>query len=263
MSSVLHNDCCLEVMKGMEDCSIDAIITDPPYYSTNLHFDKAEKIDYQAFLVECKRLLKPNGVLVSFADFNLLAELRSYKVFKSAYELIWQKNRAANFALANKMPMRVHEYIGIFKDKQGTYNKQRILRSELSLKRDPIGSNRWIKACGTNAIIGTERKGHLHNYKEDGLKNPVSVLPFKVPQGNYGAAKHPTQKPLDLLEWLVKTYSNEGDLILDPFAGSGTTGAACIKLKRDFIGIELNPDYFAIAQERIAHAEHDLINLFT
>ena len=246
----LHNTECLAFMKTLPDNSVDAVITDPPYYSTSLHFDKEPKLDFLYFLNECKRVLKPAGVLVSFADFNLLAELRSYSVFKSTYELIWQKNRAANFMTASKMPMRVHEYIGIFKDKTGSYNPQRIPRSESSLKRHPAGRER-IRPTGGNCAVFNTNRLQSEIIDKSGLKNPISILPFKVPQGSYGTAKHPTQKPLDLLEWLVKSYTNENDLIFDPFAGSGTTLVAAKKLNRRAMGCELHRPYFDIAQVRI------------
>lgn len=245
----LFNRDCRELLRELSDNSIDAIVTDPPYYSTNLHFDKTSRIDFKNFLNECKRILKPAGILVTFADFNLLAEWRSYKIFKSTYELIWQKNRAANFALANKMPMRVHEFIGVFKNQAGVYNPQKIPRSESSLKRDPIGTSRLIKGSGTSEITGITRNHTA--LSDDGFKNPISVLPFKIPRCKYGKSKHPTQKPIDLLEWILKTYTNDGYIVLDPFMGSGSTGVAAKNLGRKFIGCELDSEYFKIAKTNL------------
>ena len=127
MSIELFNGDCLEVMRALADGSVDCIITDPPYYSTNLHFDKAPRIDYGAWLLECKRVLKPNGVLVSFCDLNLLIELRGYKAFKSAYELIWQKTVAVGFLQANIRPLRNHEFMLVMMDgmNKSTYNPQK------------------------------------------------------------------------------------------------------------------------------------------
>lgn len=123
----LHNKDCLEVMAQLETCSVDMILTDPPYYSTNLKFDNAPRIDFEFWLKECQRILKPHGVLVSFADFNLLADLRSKSPFKSTYELIWQKTVAVGFLDANRRPLRAHEFIGVFMDgmNKATYNPQR------------------------------------------------------------------------------------------------------------------------------------------
>jgi len=112
----LHNADCLEIMKGLPDNSVDLIATDPPYFSTNLHFDKAPRLDFKALLLEFKRLLKPHGIFITFADFNLLAELRSYKLFKSAYEIIWHKVAPGGFLDAKVRPLRSHEFIGVFVD---------------------------------------------------------------------------------------------------------------------------------------------------
>jgi site-specific DNA-methyltransferase (adenine-specific) len=110
---LIHGDS-LDVMRSMADNSIDMILTDPPYYSTALKFDQAPRIDFKAWLQECRRILKPAGVLVSFADFNLMAELREHKVFKTQYELVWHKSIATGFLDANIRPLRAHEFIVIF-----------------------------------------------------------------------------------------------------------------------------------------------------
>lgn len=133
----LHFKDCFEVMKGMADGSVDLICTDPPYYSTDLHFDKAPRLDFKALLLEFKRILKPHGIFVTFADFNLLAQLRGYKIFKSAYEIIWQKNMAVGFLDANVRPLRSHEFIGVFVDglKKSTYNPQKIKGEPYKIKQ--------------------------------------------------------------------------------------------------------------------------------
>ena len=220
----------------MADNSVDCVITDPPYYSTDLHFDKAERIDFKNWLQECKRVLKPHGVLVSFADLNLLAELRGYKVFKSTYELIWEKTLAVGFLDANIRLLRNHEFIGVFVDglKKSTYNPQKTDGKPFKTKRSGQASH--YRTHGNNTIENT------------GERHPKSVLKFS--NNNY-KSQHPTAKPIDLLQWLIKTYTNDGDTVLDPFMGSGTTGAACKLLNRSFIGCELDAGYFEIAQNRI------------
>ena len=243
----LHNTDCREVMANIKTGSIDCIITDPPYYSTDLHFDKAPRIDFEFWLKECQRILKPHGVLVTFADFNLLADLRSKSKFKSTYELIWQKTIAVGFLDANVRPLRNHEFIGIFVDglKKSTYNPQKT-EGEAYTARN--GENRYKGYSGFKAttIIST------------GDRYPVSVLEFD--NGN-NKSVHPTHTPLDAISWLLKTYSNEGDTVLDCFMGSGTTGHACALLNRNFIGCELDKNYFAIAEKRILDANHNLFNL--
>ena len=249
MTVKLFNDDCLQVMRGIESGSIDAIITDPPYYSTDLHFDKAPRIDYGAWLLDCKRVLKPNGVLVSFCDLNLLIELRGYNVFKSAYELIWQKTTAVGFLDANRRPLRAHEYMLIMVDglNSSTYNPQK------------TAGKAYIKKGGTKtSIYDFDDKGSTR-INETGDRHPHSIIKFSNSNIN---SLHPTQKPLTACEWLIKTYSNEGETILDPFAGSGSVGHACVNLNRHFIGCELDKGYYDIATKRIEAAQNELINQF-
>jgi site-specific DNA-methyltransferase (adenine-specific) len=243
----IHNTDCRELMKTIESGAIDLILTDPPYYSTNLAFDKTPRIDFEMWLTECKRVLKPNGILVSFADFNLLADLRSKKVFKSTYELIWHKTMAVGFLQANRRPLMAHEYIGVFVDglKSATYNPQKV-------KVKPY------KHCATKMTKIYSGKKTLAGFYDDA--HPVSVLSYS---NSNNKTVHPTQKPVDLLQWLIKTYSNEGDTVFDCFMGSGSTGVAAFNNKRRFIGCELDAAYFAIAEKRLLDNKHDLVGLFT
>ena len=243
----LHNTDCREVMANIKTGSIDCIITDPPYYSTDLHFDKAPRIDFEFWLKECQRILKPSGVLVSFADFNLLADLRSKKVFKSSYELIWHKTTTVGFLQANRRPLRSHEFIGVFVDglNKATYNPQKTTGEPYT-------------HCETKMTdIYSGKKAGSETGIYDGSRHPHTVIKSSRDKANH----HPTQKPLYLCDWLIKTYSNEGDTVLDCFMGSGTTGHACALLNRNFIGCELDKNYFAIAEKRILDANHNLFNL--
>ncbi len=255
----IHNTDCRELMKTIESGAIDLILTDPPYYSTNLAFDKTPRIDFEMWLKECKRVLKPNGVLVSFADFNLLADLRSKKVFKSTYELIWHKTTPMGFLDANVRPLKSHEFIGVFVDglKTAKYNPQKQKRERRVLCAS------LIEGAG---IYGKKKKLDYQN--NDGMYHPVSVIKCSPdPQRANSSIKnkelHPTQKPVDLLQWLIKTYSNEGDTVLDCFMGSGSTGVAAFNNKRRFIGCELDAAYFEIAKKRLENNKHDLVGLFT
>lgn len=248
----LHNKDCFEVMAQIESGTIDLIVTDPPYYSTNLHFDKAPRIDFELWLKECQRILKPSGVLVSFADFNLLADLRSKKVFKSSYELIWHKTIAVGFLQANLRPLMTHEFIGVFVDglKSGTFNPQKT-KGKAYVKKNKNNE----KGAIYSTVYGQYKR------ENNGFRNPVTIVKFSNNHKNQ--IIHPTQKPVDLLQWLIKSYSNEGETVFDGFAGSGSTGVACIHTKRNFIGCELHPPYFDAAQKRLLDAKHDLIGLFT
>ena len=253
MIDLIHGDC-FEEMKSIKDGSVDLILTDPPYFSTNLHFDKAPRFDFKELLLEFKRLLKPTGILVSFADFNLLAELRSYKLFKTQYEIIWQKNQAQGFLDAKVKPLRNHEFIGIFTDqlKKSTYNPQKF---NYQSSRFKIGESNKARTLKESSVYG---KAESHgDYIEDGTRYPLSVVFAQNWNGGIalqvraGQKRHTTQKPLDLVEYLVKTYSNEGDLILDPFGGSGTTAVAAQNLNRNCICIESHDEYIDIAKARL------------
>ena len=234
----LHNQDCLEFMAGLPDNSIDMCLTDPPYYSTDLPFDKVPRIDFAAWLKECQRVLKPHGVLVTFADFNLLADLRSKSPFKSTYELIWQKTKAVGFLSANQRPLRAHEFIGVFVSgiNKSTYNPQKTegepYKKKNSASRAPI----YI----THKAVLTENAS--------GERHPLSVQKFS--NKNYKSL-HSTQKPLEACEWLIKTYSNEGETVFDGFSGSGSTAVACRNTGRNFIGCELDLAYFNLARKRL------------
>ena len=256
---ILHNGDCLEVMAQIESGTIDLIVTDPPYYSTNLHFDKSPRINFEFWLKECQRILKPSGVLISFADFNLLVDLRSKSPFKSTYELIWHKTAATGFLDANRRPLRAHEFIGVFVDgmKNATYNPQKTKKE----KRQRCASK--VHGAG---IYGIKQLVKYEN--KDGMYHPHSVIKVSHDAQRSNSSiknkdRHPTQKPVELLKWLIKTYSNEGETVFDSFMGSGSTGVACIYTNRNFIGCELHPPYFEIAQKHLLDARNDLIGLFT
>jgi site-specific DNA-methyltransferase (adenine-specific) len=243
----LYNKDCRELMAEIESSTIDLILTDPPYYSTDLAFDKAPRIDFEAWLKECKRVLKPNGILVSFADFNLLADLRSKKVFKSTYELIWHKTMAVGFLDANRRPLMAHEFIGVFTENRNstTYNPQKE-------KGEPYTKNNLGK---DSTSIYSPKKG-VYTLNNSGDRHPTTIIKKSIDADKL----HPTQKPVDLLQWLIKTYSNEGDTVLDCFMGSGSTGVACSYNNRKFIGCELDKTYFDIAEKRILDANHNIFN---
>ena len=185
-------------------------------------------------------MIKDNGAIVLTASqpFTSALVMSNPKMFK--YEWVWEKNRGTGFMNAKKMPLKSHENVLVFYKKLPTYNPQktvgepykRINCSKRSLDKGNYSGN------GLNPS---------HDTISDGMRYPLSVLNFKVVE----RTSHPTQKPVALFEYLIKTYTNEGDLVLDNVMGSGTTGVACKNLNRDFIGIEKEPDYFKIAEERI------------
>lgn len=200
---------------------------------------------------EYKRIIKDNGVILLFGKQPFTTDLISSNREMFRYELIWEKDKPTNFALANKQPMCYHENILVFYKKQPTYNKQMTERE---------GKGKWRYTFDINhenrTIHETNRKyagkREKNNY-DINLKNPKSILYFDT--GKRQLLQHPTQKPVALCEYLIRTYTNEGDTILDNCMGSGSTGVAAMNTRRNFIGIEKEADYFKIAQERIAEAQ--------
>lgn len=234
---------CKNFIKDIPQNFIDCIITDPPYLSTNLKFDK-DKIDFESLFDEFFRILKPNGNLICFADFKLAMRLAKHKFFR--YELIWKKTMGVGFLDANARPLRAHEYILVFCQKFGrpssgghkaTYNPQKWLAEPYKMKEYRGNSLHYGKLRSVNSE------------SKDGLRFPLSVI--EASNGNFNSL-HPTQKPLGLCEWLVKTYSNEGDLVFDPFAGSGAVCHAALLNGRKFLGCEIDDEYFQIAQNRLS-----------
>ena len=234
-------------MAEIKTGSVDMILTDPPYYSTDLKFDQAPRLDFALWLKECQRILKPHGVLVSFADFNLLADLRSKSPFKSTYELIWQKTMAVGFLDANRRPLRAHEFIGVFVSgmNKATYNPQKTA-GEVYVRTNNSTATSIYGASKGNYITESEGLRHPHSIIKSSNDNNKSV--------------HPTQKPIQLCDWLIKTYSNEGETIFDGFMGSGSTAVACINTGRKFVGCELDPTYFDMAKQRLDNATLDLMS---
>lgn len=238
---LLHGDC-LELMKDIPDGSVDCIITDPPYGTTNCEWDKVP--DLKLFFDHGFRVLKENGALISFSQLPFAVDLINAcrKYFR--YEIIWQKTMAVGFLNANKMPLRAHENILVFYRKLPVYKPQKTKGKSYIVKR---GSPSPI--YGKQSLCVTVNNGYRH---------PHDVLVFK--NSNHKNL-HPTQKPVELMEWLVKTYTNCGDTVLDCFMGSGSTGVACVRNNRNFIGMELEEKYFDIAKNRIENEMEGVKNV--
>ena len=238
---------CLEVMKTIPDGSIDAIITDPPYGTTACKWDSV--IDFELMWEQLNRIIKPNGAIVLFGSEPFSSALRMSNIKNYKYDWIWDKVLGKNFLLAKRMPLKSHEIISVFYKKQPTYNPQKTeKKSDATLKRE----KRKID-CDDKSI--SEHYGRIKRVNSDSdYKYPVTIQTFKQQNKSNQFSKkvlHPTQKPILLMEYLIRTYTNEKETILDFTMGSGSTGVACKNLNRKFIGIEMDDNYFNIAQERI------------
>lgn len=234
---LLQGDC-LELMKDIPDGSVDMILTDPPYGTTACKWDSV--IPFEPMWERINKLIKPNGAIVLFGSqpFTSALIMSNVKMFK--YEWVWQKTMAGNFFNANKEPMKKHENILVFYKKPPQYNPQMSYGKPYSEKKERKRSYGAFAREKTTSIKPTINKG---------TRYPSTVQLFS--NGNNKNNGHPTQKPVPLLEYLIKTYTNETETVLDFTMGSGSTGVACKNLNRDFIGIEKEPDYFKIAEERI------------
>lgn len=223
---------------NVESQSIDLLLTDFPYGTLNKRNEWDTIIDYPTFWNHIDRICKPTCPIISTAaqPFTSVLIASNYKDFK--YTMVWEKSKATGYLNAKKQPLRAHEDIVVFYKKQPTYNPQ-------MTQGTPYDKGTAVR--DTEAYGVQTKEVHVKN--DSGLRYPRSVLYFKTAEseGKY----HPTQKPVALYEYLIRTYSNEGDTILDPCMGSGTTGVSCLNTNRNFIGIEMEEKYFKIAQDRM------------
>jgi site-specific DNA-methyltransferase (adenine-specific) len=244
MLKLLHGDC-LELMKDIPDKSIDAIITDPPYGTTACKWDAA--IPFEPMWKELNRIIKDNGAIVLFGSqpFTSALVMSNPKMFK--YELIWDKISGKDFYQAKKRPLKQHENIMIFYKNFATYNPQMTNANKKNI-RNRIKN--YTKPQ-SNTIYGNIKKYVSNKNELKRYPGSIFVHSYQANELHYSKRLHQTQKPILLIEYLVKTYTNENDTVLDFTMGSGTTGVACKNLNRNFIGIEKDDNYFKIASDRI------------
>ncbi len=243
-----HGDC-LEKMKEIPDGSVDMVLTDPPYGTTQCPWDSI--IPLEPMWEQLKRVIKPNGAIVMTASqpFTTTLIASNMKMFK--YCWVWDKVRPVGAHVSKYRPMARHEDIVIWCNGKATYNRQMELRDK---------PRNGSKEYGRSSIIGGSASDKFNSEKRVYThRNPTTIL-VESNASNKGRV-HPTQKPVALMEYLIKTYTNEGETVLDFTMGSGTTGVACANLNRKFIGIELDDKYFEIAKERIEKAQQQT-NLF-
>ncbi len=244
---IIQGDC-FEVLAGMPAGSVDAIITDPPYGTTDLPWDK--KIDLAKWWELARRLLKTGGVAAIFSAQPFATDLINSNRAWFRYELIWRKNAPVGFLDANRRPLRIHENIMVFcetyrrsndgKRAAMTYNPQFTVGKPYTRK---------VRARKVNHYNFTSNEREVVN---DGRRYPVDVLDFP---NRGGPSYHPTQKPVEMMEWLVRTYTQPGELVLDPYAGAGATALACRNTGRRCLATEREAEYVRIMRERLAADE--------
>lgn len=239
---------CLSIMPTIPDKSIDMILCDLPYGKTKNKWDSI--IDLSKLWAQYNRIIKTNGIIILFGQDKFSAKLMLSNEKMHRYNIVWEKTSPTGFLNAKKMPLRSHEDILIFYKNLPIYNPQKTtghvrkvssaIHKRNSIKTDNYGNH------GLTGYDSTERY-------------PRSVVKFKTDKQK--EALHPTQKPVKLMEYLIRTYSNEGHLVLDNTMGSGTTGVACVNTNRNFIGIEMDEKYFSIAERRINDAKKEKYTL--
>ena len=244
-SCSLFLGCCLDVMKGIESGSVDMVCADLPYGTTSCKWDSVIPLD--ALWAEYKRVCKPDAAIVLTATqpFTSALVMSNPKWFK--HEWVWRKNKATGFLNAKIMPLRNHESVLVFCGRKATYNPQ------MTAGHRPVNS--FTKHTSDGDTVGKTKTGITGGGQT--TRYPKTVLEFAVVNQDGTSAEgkyHPTQKPVALMEYLIRTYSNEGQTVLDNSMGSGTTGLACANTGRCFIGIEKDADFFRVSSERISSA---------
>jgi len=241
---------CLEVLKTIPDKSIDMVLTDPPYGTTACKWDSI--IPLEPMWEQLKRLIKPNGAIVMTASQPFTTTLISSNMKMFKYCWVYKKRCASNFAQAKYAPMKEHEDVIVFADGKVMYYPIKEIRRGGGTNRVKYRFSDKSTQGNSEFVNNISGGG---NESQESLRFPSSVQEFNNrASGDRGF--HPTQKPVALMEYLIKTYTNENETVLDFTMGSGTTGVACKNLNRDFIGIEISPEYYKIAEERIKDLTH-------
>ena len=249
----LYNGDCLEIMKNIPDNSVDLILCDLPYGITRNKWDSI--IPLNKLWEQYKRITKENCAICLFADGMFMAKLMTSNPKMWRYNLVWNKVLSSGFLNANRMPLRTTEEIVVFYNKQPIYNPQKTKGTPNHSKGKAVNKTsddegRVNNNYGKYTIVD--------NNKELGdMKHPTSLITFSKPHPS--VSLHPTEKPVHLCEWLIKSYTNENMTVLDNCMGSGSTGVACVNTNRNFIGIELDENYFNIAKERIEQVQNEQV----
>lgn len=258
MTYQLHLGDCLEIMPTLADKSVDAIICDLPYGQTACKWDSVIPLD--KLWIEYKRIIKPRGAIVLFGSQPFTTMLIASNIEWFKYEWIWNKTRPSGFVHAKNAPLKEHENVIVFSN--GSINHKSLTNNRMNYNpQDLIPFNKFTYRPHRDEKF-TETIGHRPSHKKEIFQEftnyPTTIIRFSNPNQD---SFHPTQKPVALLEYLVKTYTNASEAVLDNCMGSGTTGVACMNTGRNFIGIEREPKYFEIAKRRIEQAQPALLEV--
>ena len=270
MNEVICGDCTVELPKLPSE-SINLIITDPPWQKTDYSFDQV-KIDWDFIFQELKRILKPNGWFFCFAPMNILNKITDNN-WRQKFEYIWVKPGIIPTTHNTIRPTTQHEFIGAFikpelkKVTELCFNKKELQTIGKTYNRKFTSKNKNGFLTKENRRTPTDKNGNSLNYNliNNGIRSPSTVIyyPNKNRLKFNERTEHPTQKPLALLEYILSGYSNPNESVLDPFAGSGTTIEAAKKLNRNYIGIEINPNYHKIIENRLVKHNNHRMEAFT
>ena len=247
----MHGDC-LERMKEIPDGSVDMILTDPPYGTTNCKWDSI--IPLEPMWEHLKRIIKPNGAIVMTASQPFTTTLIASNIDRYRESITWIKHKPSNFGAAKYKHLTYTEDVVVFAKSTPTYNRQMQERKSDRIKQaQKGGSKNWRSVASENEVsFQSKYEPRSWDCYDASLKNPMDYIEIPAVVSNSKEKhKHPTQKPVALMEYLIKTYTNEGEIVLDFTMGSGTTGVAALNTNREFIGIEKDDKYFDIAKNRI------------
>ena len=246
MMNLILGDC-LEEMKDIPDGSVDAIITDPPYGTTACKWDLV--IDFALMWEQLKRVIKPNGAIVLFGSEPFSSALRMSNIKQYKYDWIWDKNLPVGHLVAKYRPLQKTENISVFSDGACSYTKNKNKMSYYPTMKERTTKRKHIVSIAKSELVNNHNRNK--EYKRDDYTERYPTNIINISNANQKGKQHPTQKPVALMEYLIKTYTNENEKVLDFTMGSGSTGVACKNTNRNFIGIEKEKEYFEIAKQRI------------
>ena len=245
---------CLDILRRLPDKCVDLLLTDPPYGTTACYWDKI--IPFDLLWEQLNRIIKDNGAIVICGQEPFSTYLRMSNIELWRYDYVWVKQKGTNFANANKMPMKYHELLHVFYKHLPTFNIQYVDRKSDRVKQAQKNNYKGFRVYSESMPCNNQDTTIDFNKYDPTKKRQGSVIYCpSVVSNSKEKQPHPTQKPVSLMELMIKTYTNENDLVLDCFSGSGTTAVACHNLKRRFICIEKDPEYWKASCERLKQAQ--------